>query len=158
VRPQALGRPRPVAERASGGPLLLYDARCGVCRRFVSLVVHADRAGTISIAPLVGHQGDDVRRHYPAFGARDSAIWVPRDGRALAETDAILAALAHVGGIWSFVAKVGGRVPRHWRNRAYRWFAGNRRRSARFGLPGLERSVQSRTLPPPVAKAHDYRR
>ena len=158
MRLQALDRPVAPAGRIRG-PLLLYDARCSVCRRFVSIVVRADHTGTISIASLVGRYGDAVRREYPAFGAHDSAIWIPRDGPALAETDAILAALDYVGGIWSVVVRVARLAPRRWRNRAYRWFAGNRRRFARVGLRRLEPAVQSRTLPDPlVENAHDYRR
>ena len=130
---------------ARSGPLLLYDARCSVCRRFVSLVIHADRTGTISIAPLVGRHGDAARRVNPAFGTHESAVWIPREGPALAEPDAIFAALHHLGGRGRWLAAVGHLVPRALRNAAYRAFAGNRKWFAWVGLRELDAMVRART-------------
>ncbi len=159
VRLQALGQPREVEGRSRSGPLLLYDARCSVCRRFVSLVVHADRSGTISIAPLVGRHGDAVRRINPAFGTHESAVWIPSEGPALAESDAILAALHHLGGRGRWLAAVGDVVPRALRNAAYRAFAGNRKWFAWVGLRELDAMVRARTLVEPSREdPNDYRR
>jgi len=159
VRLQALGQPREAEGRSLSGPLLLYDTRCGVCRRFVSLVIHADRAGTIRIAPLVGRHGDAARRANPALGTRESAVWISGVGPALAESEAILAALHHVGGAWKWLAVAGGTVPPALRNGAYRWFAGNRRRFSWLGLEDLDAMVRSRFLGEPAReKRNDYRR
>ena len=159
MRLQALGQPRAVEGRSPSGPLLLYDARCSVCRRFVSLVIHADTRGTISIAPLDGRHGDAMRRACPVFGARESAVWIPRQGPALAQSDAILAVLQHLGGSWKRLADAGALVPRGFRNGAYRWFAGHRRWFGWLGLGELDASVRSRTLEEPAREEwYDYRR
>jgi len=159
VRLQALAQPREVEGRSRSGPLLLYDARCSVCRRFVSLVVHADRTGTICIAPLVGRHGDAARRVNAAFVTYESAVWIPREGPALAESDAILAALQHLGGRGRWLAAVGHLVPRALRNAAYRAFAGNRKWFAWVGLRDLDAMVRARTLvEPSTENRNDYRR
>ena len=159
MRLQALGQPREVEGRARYGPLLLYDARCSVCRRFISLVIHADRGGTISIAPLDGRHGDALRRTHPVFGTRESAVWIPRFGPALAQSDAILAVLDHLGGRWRWLAKLGGLVPRAFRNAAYRWFAGHRGWFSWFGLREVDSMVRSRMMEEPATENwYDYRR
>ena len=159
MRLQALGQPRAVEGRSPSGPLLLYDAQCSVCRRFVSLVIHADTRGTISIAPLVGRHGDALRRTHPVFGARESAVWIPRTGPALAQSDAILAALRHLGGGWKWLADLAGHVPRKFRNGAYRWFAGHRRWFGWLGLDELDAIVRSRMLEEQSREVwYDYRR
>jgi predicted DCC family thiol-disulfide oxidoreductase YuxK len=159
VRLQALGQAREVLGRSPTGPLLLYDARCSVCRRFVTLVVHADRSGKIRIAPLVGPYGDALRRTHPVFGARESAVWIPRNGPALAQSDAILAVLHHLGGGWRWLAALGAVIPRSFRNAAYRWFAQHRRWFSWFGLRDLDTTVRARLLEDSVSENwYDYRR
>lgn len=156
---QALGQAREVLGRSASGPLLLYDARCSVCRRFVTFVVHADRSGTIRIAPLVGSHGDALRRTHPVFGARESAVWIPRNGPAVAQSDAILAVLRHLGGGWKLVAALGAAVPAAFRNAAYRWFAQHRRWFSWLGLADLDTMVRSRLLEDSVTESwYDYRR
>ncbi len=129
---RGLNQPMTGADRRLGRPLLLYDARHGLCRRFVSLVIRADRAATISIASLVGREGAALLREHPVLGAYDSAIWIPTEGPALVESDAILAALDHVGGLWSRIAGIARRVPLPLRTAVYGWFA--RRPSRRLRL------------------------
>ena len=159
MRLQALGRPLELEGRSRSGPLLLYDARCSVCRRFVSLVIHADRAETIRIAPLVGRHGDAARRATPGFGIGESAVWIPHEGHALAQSDAILAALHFLGGGWRWLALAGRVIPRRVRNAAYRWVAGKRRWFGWLGLRELDAMVRSRMMKEPATEdANDYRR
>ncbi len=142
------GVPSPTSglQLLADGPVLLYDADCSVCRRFVALVIHADKRGQLRIAPLHSELGEQLRRVHPAFTARDSAVWVPVAGTAVGHSDAILAALAHVGGGWGLLAAGGRVVPRRLRDQAYRFFAGHRSWFAWLGLDQLDESARRRTV------------
>jgi predicted DCC family thiol-disulfide oxidoreductase YuxK len=107
-------------------PVLLYDERCGVCRRFVAFVVRADGSGALRIAPLHSALGAGIRRRYPEFGKEDSAVWLPAGGRATGFSDAMLDCLAWLGGGWKLLAVAGRLVPRPVRDSFYRLFAANR--------------------------------
>jgi predicted DCC family thiol-disulfide oxidoreductase YuxK len=128
-------------------PLLLYDERCSVCRRFVSLVVRADARGKLRIAPLQSPRGEALRRDHPQFAAKDSAVWVPPSGAPLGYSDAILEALAYLGGGWRVVAGLGRLIPRAVRDWAYRAFARNRRFFGWLGLDQLDPRSRARLLP-----------
>lgn len=130
-----------------GNPLLLYDAHCSVCRRFVQWFVHADSAGDLRIAPLQGAYGDAVRRNDPAFSARDSAIWIPRGGIPVQRSTAVLGVMRYLGGLWGVAASVGRRVPRAVGDWAYRTFANNRRYFGWMGLEEFDELTRSRILP-----------
>ncbi len=122
---------------AASRSVLLFDDRCSVCRRFVSFVTGIDRLGHLRIAPLQSLFGDTIRRTHTEFSKRDSALFVQPDGTILAYSDAILAALEQVGGLWRHVARALHRVPRRLRDRVYVAFANHRRAIATFGLPWL---------------------
>jgi predicted DCC family thiol-disulfide oxidoreductase YuxK len=127
-------------------PVLLFDARCGVCRRFVAFLVHADRGGRIRIAPLESPLGSGVRGRYPQFDRRDSAVWLPVRGRPSGFSDAILDGLAYVGGAWKLVAGAGRLVPRKIRDGVYRLFAGNRRYFGWLSMSELDEESQARIV------------
>lgn len=122
---------------APGAPraVLLFDDRCSVCRRFVSFVSGIDRVGHLRVAPLQSLFGDTIRRTHTEFSKRDSALFVQPDGTILAYSDAILAALEQVGGLWRHVARALHRVPRRLRDRVYTAFANGRSAFAALGLP-----------------------
>src|SRR5262245_22275340 len=79
-------------------PVLLYDERCGVCRRFVRFLVRQDRKDEVRIAPLQSPLGAGVRGRYPEFDNRDSAVCLPARGRPTGFSDAILCTPVVVGG------------------------------------------------------------
>jgi predicted DCC family thiol-disulfide oxidoreductase YuxK len=140
---------------AHQGPLLLYDAHCSVCRRFVQWFIHADAAGRLRIAPLQGGYGDAVRRDYTGFAARDSAIWIPEGegGIPVHRSGAVLGVMQYLGGLWGIAAALGRLVPRPFRDWVYRTFAGNRRYFGWMGLDAFDARTLSRILPdlPPDA-------
>ena len=127
-------------------PILLYDERCSVCRRFIAILIGADRTGHIRIAPLQGARGEWIRKTHPEFSDRDSAVWVPPKGPPVGYSDAILAALRHVGGGWRMLARACRLVPRGFRNRVYRAFARNRRYFGWLGLAELDERSRQRLL------------
>ena len=129
-------------------PLLLYDGDCGVCRRFVSLLIGADRGGSLRIAPLASAVGDDLRRDRPELEPRDSVIWVSATGTVSTHSDAILDAIAYLGGALTPLARLlKSLVPRALRDRAYTAFADNRDLFGRIGMQELDDRSKSRMLP-----------
>jgi predicted DCC family thiol-disulfide oxidoreductase YuxK len=138
--------PHSLRQRSGTRPVLLFDERCGVCRRFVSFVVGLDRAGSLRIAPLHSRFGDAIRKAHVEYANRDSALFVKPDGTILSHSDAILASLEHVGGTWRHVARALTHVPRRIRDRAYIAFADSRSLFGRFGLPALDHAAQTRHI------------
>lgn len=133
---------------AQGGhPVLFYDARCGVCRRFIRMAVHADRKGLLRIAPLQGPLGDHLREVFPQFAKRESALWVHPGTPPSGFSDAILSTLDYLGGRWRVLARIGRVIPRFARDWAYRTFAHNRPHMGRVGLAELDDLSKSRLLP-----------
>lgn len=129
------------------GPVLFFDERCSVCRRFVSFAIGQDTSGALRIAPLRSARGEELRQRYPAFKRNDSAVWVGEDGNAVGHSDAILSTLDFLGGRWRVLATVARTVPRAFRNWAYREFASHRPVFGRFGLPDLDDASAERLLP-----------
>lgn len=127
-------------------PVLLFDAHCGVCLRFVRFLVRKDKEGNVRIAPLESPIGTGVRGQYPEFDRKDSAVWLPARGRPTGFSEAILDSLAYVGGSWKLVARVGRLVPRGLRDRAYRFFAENRRYLGWLSIPDLDEESKARLI------------
>ncbi|MAH65379.1 MAG: thiol-disulfide oxidoreductase DCC [Phycisphaerae bacterium] len=116
---------------------LFYDGECGLCHRCVAWFLRHDRNSTLRFAPLQGETYAGLERPRPD----DLSTMVVLDTRGLrTESDAVLAALHAVGGVWSLVAGLGRMIPRPLRNAVYRYVA--RRRLGWFGpadacrLPG----------------------
>ena len=128
-------------------PLLLYDEKCSVCRRFVSLAVNRDRSGAIRIAPLQGPHGEELRRAHPAHATMNSALYLEREGAVpLERSDAILAVAVVSGPPWRVAAATARLIPRPLRDWAYRTFAGNRKYFGWMGLEQLDERSRARLL------------
>jgi predicted DCC family thiol-disulfide oxidoreductase YuxK len=134
------------AAAAGATPILFYDARCSVCRRFVAMAVRADRKGLLRLAPLVGARAEEMRRVEGRFQERDSAVWLSGEGAAVNYSDAILGVLHYLGGGWRMLAWLGRLVPRPIRNAMYRWFAGHRNYFGWMGLAELDAATRRRLL------------
>lgn len=123
---------RPLADaEGRAQPLIVYfDGVCGLCNRFVDLLVHRDHAFALRFAPL---QGSTAAAHGALPTAIDSVIVTEGEGsraRTFVRSDAALAALGRLGGLWSFTA-VLLLVPRPLRDAVYAFVA--RHRYAWFG-------------------------
>jgi predicted DCC family thiol-disulfide oxidoreductase YuxK len=137
----------------SADPVLLYDENCSVCRRFISLLINADQRGAMRIAPLQSPLGDAIREAYPEYTAKDSALWIGRDGEIRAYSDAILASLDYLGGPWTALTAAMRVVPVRFRDAAYRTFAENRNLFGRLGLTELDSNALERMLKEPETRA-----
>jgi predicted DCC family thiol-disulfide oxidoreductase YuxK len=122
---------------AAEGPVLFFDDRCSVCRRFEAWALATDRDGRLQLARLNGPRASQMRQIHPELAVRDSALWLSSGDspeRPLRSADAILATLAYLGGPWRLVAGFGRLVPRFLRDALYRSFARHR---GLFGWLGL---------------------
>jgi predicted DCC family thiol-disulfide oxidoreductase YuxK len=137
--------------------VLLFDQRCGVCRRFVNMVVNADRDDRLRIAPLDSVLGDAIRRRYPSFAGRDSALLVRPDGSIASYSDAIVHVLMSLRGPWRALGWLVGHTPRRLRDAAYTAIAGHRNLFARFGAAELVPSARARefAVATPGSQRHD---
>ena len=105
---------------------LFYDATCGFCSGAVTLLMRADRKrGSLAFEPLFGERFTAL---IPAElrGALPDSLVLVREGRTLVRSEAVLDALAGIGGAWRFAALAGRLVPGGLRDRIYDWVARNR--------------------------------
>jgi predicted DCC family thiol-disulfide oxidoreductase YuxK len=117
----------------AAGPVLLFDGECSLCVRCVRLLLASDRGARLRFAPL---QGATAQKFLRGRGLPtedfDSAIFVPDwtqrlETEPLYRTDALLAAMGAVGGVWRLTGWLKF-FPRTWRDLFYRWVARWRRR------------------------------
>lgn len=99
-------------------PILFYDGSCGLCHRFVRLVLAEDREGRYRFSPLSSGTAARLFPHGPPGGG-DSLVLSVEGRPARTRTDATVGVLASLGGLWR-VAGAGLRlVPRPVRDAGY---------------------------------------
>ena len=133
-------------DSAAAAPILFYDGVCGFCDRTVRFVLRHDPSGRFRFAPLQStYAAAALARHGRDAGDLDTvALLLAPDTaaeRLLARSDAVVAILQGLGGVWRALALVRW-LPRRLRDAAYDAFA--RRRYRWFGrfdqcpLPSVE--------------------
>lgn len=119
------------------GPVLFFDGTCGFCDRAVRFAMSRDVHGRLRAAPL---GGETARRLLVPFlsmldGIDSTVLYLPptatQPSRLLVYSDAALATLRVIGGVWSVPGVLGHAVPRWLRDVAYKAFA--KRRFRLFG-------------------------
>ena len=107
-------------------PVLLYDGECGFCAGSVQFALRheaASRVSALRFAPLQGTFGTAVRAEHPEVATIDSVWWYEPGphgaSRVLARSDAALAVVAHLGGVWRVLALCARVVPRPVRDAMY---------------------------------------
>ena len=116
----------PRAQPASAPPIIFFDGVCGMCNRFVDLVMRVDRKEMFRFAPL---QGTTARELLPPQH-EDPQEWsmIYLDERGIHEQSAAsLQVYRRLGGVFSVVSLLRF-VPRAIRDRVYRVVARNRYR------------------------------
>jgi predicted DCC family thiol-disulfide oxidoreductase YuxK len=119
---------RPAADH----PIVYFDGFCGLCNRFVDLLLWADRHHQLRFAPIQGRTAAERMVSLP--GIEPSTIVLEHEGRLIEKSAAVLQILHHLGGVWrlSGILRV---VPRRARDLVYDWIAGRRYRW--FGRRGV---------------------
>ncbi len=113
---------------------LFYDGECGLCHRWVRLVLAVDREGELFVfAPL---QGEWVRGRIGRVERErlpDSIVVQRQDGALLTRSEAVVHVLERLGGWWRIAGAVVSWVPQRLRDGVYDVIARVRHRL--FGAP-----------------------
>jgi predicted DCC family thiol-disulfide oxidoreductase YuxK len=114
-------------------PILLYDGVCGLCNRFVQLILHRDRKPIFRFASLQSALAARILiRHGADPTDLDTMCVVLNyelpDERLLSRSDAVIFVLRQLGGLRSFSASLLQLLPRFLRDAAYNAVAHNRYR------------------------------
>lgn len=104
--------------------LIYFDGLCGLCDRFVRFVVARDRRGRYRFTPLQGTTARTRLPESPDPGALTTVV-LEEDGRFRVRSDAALAVLAGLGGLWRLAALLRV-IPRPLRDAVYDWIAHHR--------------------------------
>ena len=117
----------------STNPILLYDGLCGLCNRAVQFVLKRDRRDAFRFAALQsGFAANLLRQHGLTSESLDTMYLVLNHGGPseviLSRSQAALAVMCRLGGIWRGIAALGAAFPRFFRNFAYNRIARNRYR------------------------------
>ena len=104
------------------GPVLIYDAQCQFCRRWVARLKRWDRRDRIRLLPLQDPAAPALAGRPPDV-LRQAAHLVREDGAVLAGAWAAREVLAYLPAGWllRFVARVPGVMALA--DRGYRWVA-----------------------------------
>ena len=109
-------------------PILFFDGVCGLCNRFVDLMLRADSRGRYRYAPLQGETAQRLLGPQDQVQAGDpqSFVFLEKDKR-YEQSNAVLLALSGLGGTWRLISLLYV-FPRPLRDFVYRIVARNRYR------------------------------
>ena len=110
--------------------IVVFDAQCLLCSRWVQFLLRHDRAGKIQFASMQGATGQALLAQAGLNVTALETLLVVDQGRSWQNTAAILRLLHALGWPWR-LAWVLWLVPAFLRDAAYRWIARNR-----YGLFG----------------------
>lgn len=113
--------------------MLFYDGECGLCHGFVRFVLQQDSQGKIKFAPLQGSRFAALKLAHNLKELPDSLVYYRGQNELLYKSQAVLAVLGELAGIWSLAAKLLGLVPRNIADFIYDQIAKIRKRI--FGKP-----------------------
>jgi len=116
------------SRRSAGpsGPVLLFDGECGLCNRFVRLLLRLDRRAILHFAALQSPEAQSyLRAHGLPTADFDSLVLVPDWSHRehpdfLLRTDALVAAFRGIGGALAGMLAMIRIVPTPLRDAAYR--------------------------------------
>ena len=79
--------------------LIFFDGVCGLCNRFVNLLIEADKNNVLKFAPLQGKTAVELLSK--EFIHELKTIVYYRNYEIFTESDAVLEILKSIGGIWA---------------------------------------------------------
>lgn len=120
--------------------IIVFDAQCLLCSRWVHFVLRHDRLGHIRFASMQGTAGQRLLQQAGLKVEQLETLLVVQGDRSWQNTAAILRVLHQLGGAWR-AFWLAWLCPAPLRDAAYRWLARNRYRL--FG-----RSQQCLLAPP----------
>lgn len=112
---------------AQAHPIIVFDAECVLCSANAQFILTNDRSGHFRLASMQGEAGAALYRAFGIDPANPETLIVVTDGRALRNSDALLAIWSGLGWPWRALAALRI-VPRFVRDPACRFVARNRYR------------------------------
>lgn len=109
----------------AGKQAIFFDGVCNLCNGFVDFLVSRDHERKFLYGPLQGETAKALLGERHIRDLRTVVLW--NQGEILEKSDAALAALQQLGGIWVF-SRVFWLVPRPLRDLVYDFVASNRYR------------------------------
>ena len=110
------------------GWVLFFDGDCAFCSKSVRQVVHFDKLGKISFAPLQGELSRQMG--FTKYAAQEGGTLVllrESDGKIFTHSDGLIELTRIFGGWWRLLT-LARFIPKPLRDMAYRWVARNRYR------------------------------
>ena len=100
--------------------ILFYDGSCTFCHATVRFVLPRDRYDLLYFSPL---QGETIKKKKIDTKDMTSIILYTDDGKTFYKSDAVIALLERIGGIWFILAKILKIIPRVIRDMCYDFIA-----------------------------------
>ncbi|WP_260115066.1 thiol-disulfide oxidoreductase DCC family protein [Xanthomonas indica] len=124
-------RPEPPPVVAPTAPedaaIVVFDGVCALCSRWVRFLLRHDRRGRYRFAAMQSPRGSALLRDHGLDPADPLSFLLLTPDAALTDSDAAIAVIAGLGGVWRSVAALR-LLPRRWRDAGYRLLARNRHR------------------------------
>jgi predicted DCC family thiol-disulfide oxidoreductase YuxK len=108
-------------------PVIVFDAMCVLCSRHAQFVLRHDRAGHFLLASMQSEAGAAIYSSCGIDPTDPDTVILVEGGRALRDSDAILAIWRGLGWPWRITGAFRI-VPRALRDPVYRWVARHRYR------------------------------
>jgi len=116
--------------------ILFYDGTCAFCDAIVRFVLIRDKNDLLNFAPL---QGETIKEKNIDILDLDSIILSTQNGETLYKSDASIALLERLGGIWFIMAKIIKLIPKILRDMMYDFIA-----KIRYKIAG---KIENKTCP-----------
>lgn len=113
-------------ERA-GDAVIVFDGVCVLCSAWVAFLLKRDGRRQFRFAAMQGDAGAALLRAHGLDPSDPMSFLLVDAQGAKTDSDAVLAVLARLGGMWTSAALLRA-IPRAWRDAGYRWLARNRYR------------------------------
>ena len=107
--------------------MIVFDGVCALCSRWVRFLLRFDHRGRYRFAAMQGVHGRQLLAAHGLDPDDPLSFLLVEQGRAHADTDAIVRVLVGLGGVCKLAA-LARLLPRPLRDRGYRWLARNRYR------------------------------
>ena len=117
----------PPSDTPTGGPIIIFDARCVLCTANARFVLRHDRRRHFRLASMQGEVGARLFRENGVDPDDPDTILLVDGERVLRDSDAVLAIYAGCGWPWRALSALR-LVPRGLRDPVYRLVARNRYR------------------------------
>ncbi|CAH1689037.1 hypothetical protein CHELA1G11_20396 [Hyphomicrobiales bacterium] len=151
----------PVPEHADAPDgLMVFDGMCNFCSAQVQLLLRLDTGGAIRFTAIQSPYGQYLSARFGIDPLDPSTFLFFEDGRALKQSDAVIAMLKRLPRPWRWFQALGV-VPGPIRDAIYRWIARNRysllgRRDTCIVPPAHVRARFIDQIPPePLSQAND---